>query len=1004
MRYFFLAGFFLLSLASAAQHDFRFNHLTIKDGLSQSQPYSIFQDSKGYLWIGTQDGLNRFDGYDFKVYKNDPFDSTTLTHNWVWTVAEDARGDIWVGTFQGLCKYVRNEDRFIQYYYNMEDSTSISGNRPNYIIKDKKGRLWISSWGGGLNLYDEKNNAFRRFKHDPENNSSISSNAVRTLFCDHEGTIWVGTWNAGLNRVVEDEKGIRFKQYKVNPETGFDGGNRITSITEDQYNNLWIACYESGVLLFDKTSEQFSRMPNFESNDVNKVMRDSKNNLWIGTNTGLHFFDSQTRQFRHFHESSGPQGISSNVIYDIYEDQRGIVWISGNGLDLYDPKKNIFQSFSNLPGDPNSLSQNVVWTFCEDDEGKIWIGTEAGPVNVFDPKTKSFTHIMIKDDRGNVARNIRRIVFHDGIFWLASSGSGLIHYEKKTGKATFFAGSHPSILGKFSMIDEVLRDRDGTLWISASENGLIHFNPATNDLNHYKYNPNDPSSLGSNFINSLYQDKKGNIWIGFWGGGMSMYDKATQKFINYTYDRKNPKGLSDQVVISITQDNDSIFWICTHTGLNRLNVNTGVFTHYFEKDGLANNVVYEILKDDDGQFWISTNAGISRFNPETKKFKTYTAEDGLQSNEFNSNAALKSSTGEFYFGGVFGFSVFLPEQFQPDSLRPKLAITSLKIFDQELHRLPEKLVLSYDQNYLSFQFAALEFSSPEKIQYAYKLDGLEDNWIDVGNRRFANYTNLDPGTYTFRVKAANADGHWSEEEAFIRFVIHPPFWKAWWFILLCALAIVALAYALHRYRLAQTLQVERLRNKIASDLHDEVGSSLTRISIYSDLLQTGTDEKESKGYLVGISELSREIVSTMSDIVWSIDNRNDSIGAMILRMKDFATEMLQAKNTEMEFVVKQIDETKNLDPALKQNLYLIFKESINNIVKHAQASHVQIRLANEGNLFTMTIHDNGRGFQNHGSQKGNGLRNMNRRAKAIGGLFTIERNQGTTITVKRKAL
>lgn len=999
-----LAGLLFLCFVSGAQPNFRFDHLTIQDGLSQSQPYCIFQDSKGYVWIGTQDGLNRFDGYDFKIYKNDPFDSTTLTHNWVWSVAEDAHGDIWVGTFQGLCQYVRNEDRFIQYYYSMEDSTSISGNRPNYILKDKKGRLWISSWGGGLNLYDEKSKSFRRFKHDPENNSSISSNAVRTLFCDQDGILWVGTWNGGLNRVIEDEKGIRFKQIRINPEAGFEGGNRITSITEDQYYNLWIASYESGLMVVDKTTEQFSRIPNFMPNDVNKVMRDSKNNMWVGTNNGLHYFDSQTKKFTHFTEHNDPNGISSNVIYDVYEDHQGIVWISGNGLDLYDPKKNIFQSFSNKPGNANSLSQNVVWTFCEDEEGNIWIGTEAGPLNVFDPKSKSFRHITLQDDRGNLAQNIRRIVEDGDVLWIASYNAGLIRYEKKTNKAKFFTGNPATPLGKLSQVDEILLDRDGTLWIGTTETGLFHFNPNTSAVEHFTINPKDPNSIGANFINSLYQDHRGNIWIGLWGGGMSMYDKVAKKFINYTYDRKNPKGLSDQVVISITQESDSTFWICTHTGLNRLNVNTGVFTHYFEKDGLANNVTYEVLTDTKNNVWISTNGGLSKFDPSTGTFKNYTQEDGLQSNEFNSKAALKSSIGELYFGGINGFTVFRPEQFRADTVMPQLVISTINVFDQELPIHQQKITLAYHQNYLSFRFAALEFSSPEKINYAYRLEGLNNQWIDAGNNRVASFTNLGPGSYTFRVKASNADGYWNDEGTFIQVVIYPPFWKTSWFIGLCILTVIGIAYALHRYRLTQSLQVERLRNKIASDLHDEVGSSLTRISIYSDLLQTGADENESKGYLTGISELSREIVSTMSDIVWSIDNRNDSIGALILRMKDFATEMTQSKNIEMDFAVEHIDETKTLDPALKQNLYLIFKESINNIIKHAKANHVHIRLVNQGDTFMMTIQDNGIGFQPRGSQKGNGLRNMERRAKAIGGIFTQESSQGTIISVKRKTL
>ncbi len=982
---------------------FRFNHLTIKDGLSQSQPYCIFQDSYGYIWIGTQDGLNRFDGNHFKVFKNNPFDSTTLTHNWVWSVQEDNKGDLWVGTFQGLCKYIRKEDRFVQYYHKSQDSTSISGNRPNYIVKDKKGRLWISSWGSGLNLYNEKTNTFTSFKNDPDDQQSISDNAVRTLFCDNRGTIWIGTWNGGLNRVIEDEKGIRFQRYNAQGEYGLEGGNRITSIAEDKQGNLWIGSYEAGVIILDRSVNRFIRVPNFLQNDVNKIICDTHNNVWIGTNNGLRFYDNQSKKFYTYqHNPANPSGISNNSIYALMEDRTGIVWVSGNGLDLYDPHKNIFETYQNKQGDPNSLSQNMTWSFCEDDEKNIWIGSESGPINIFNPKTKSFRQLTISDNRGNIASNIYKMIYKDGVFWIASFSAGLVRYEKYTGKSTFYLGAHNSPLGKITMVNELMMDDDNTLWIGTNENGLLHYNPQDENVTQYRFNPDDDNTIGSNFINSITKDKKGNLWIGFWGGGMSMLDKRTQKFTNYRYDQKNATGLSDQVVISITQQNDSIFWICTHSGLNKLNINSGKFIHFFEKDGLPNNVVYEMLEDADGNYWISSNGGLSKFNPKTYSFNNYTEDDGLQSNEFNSNAALKSSSGEFYFGGVNGVSIFKPEEIKANTTPPSLMLQGYTIFDK-FYQPQQKIDLEYSQNYITFSFAAIEFSSPDKIKYTYKLEGFDRDWVEAGNEREAHYTNLDPGHYIFHVKAANSDGYWTDPGISTVVTIHPPFWQTWWFIVFVIIVSISIMYAIHRYRLEQSLKVERLRNKIASDLHDEVGSSLTRISIYSDLVQNGSEESESKVYLKGISELSREVVTTMSDIVWSIDNRYDTLEALMLRMKDFATELLQAKNIRFEFQAIGIDTSKILDPVQKQNIYLIFKEAINNIVKHAHATEVTVLLAVDHGEFKMVIKDNGKGVSVNGSAKGNGLRNMKRRAEAIEGQFIMQNTQGTTISfVTRK--
>ncbi|HYG19804.1 MAG TPA: two-component regulator propeller domain-containing protein [Ohtaekwangia sp.] len=993
----------IASLSALAQPEaMRFEHFTIQDGLSQSQPFCILQDSRGYLWIGTQDGLNRFDGHTFKVYKNDPFDSTTLTHNWVWTVEEDDHGDLWIGTFQGLCKYLRAQDRFVQYYHNPKDSSSISGNRPNYILKDNRGRLWISSWGNGLNLYDRQTNSFRRFQATPDKSNSLSDNAVRTLYCDKRGNIWIGTWNGGLNKVIEEGAEIRFVRYNDRREFSFDGGKRITTIAEDGAGNLWIGSYEAGLHKLDPATNEFTRIPDLPPNDINKIIRDANGNMWIGTNNGLRIFNAREQAFRHYlHNPTDPFSISSNTIYALTEDRKGIVWIAANGLDQYDPRKNLFETYQHRSNDPASLSQNMVWSFCEDDEGHIWIGTESGPVNVFDPKTKVFRHITMHDDRGNVAENIHRIVFHKGVLWLASYKSGLVRYEKKTGKTRFYLNDHPSALGKIALINEVLADDDGTVWVGSSENGLIHFDPATGMVKSYLHDPADPASIGANFVNALYKDTRGNIWIGFWGGGMSMFNRSTEKFTNYHYDRKDKTGLSDQVVISMAQENDSIFWICTHTGLNRLNINTGRFRHFFEKDGLSNNVVYEMLRDDHGYYWISSDRGINKLDPRSFRVKNYTTEDGLQSNEFNSNAALKTSTGDFYFGGVNGFNVFRPLLLPEDKTPPALVIESYAIHDKKFPARPS-VVLAHDENYVSFSFAALEFSAPDKIKYSYRLEGFDREWNAAGNKREATYTNLDPGKYTFRVKAANPDGYWTEPGIALAITIDPPFWKTWWFTSLMVIATASLMYGFHRYRLYQSLKVERLRNKIASDLHDEVGSSLTRISIYSDLLQNEEIMGESRGYLKNINILSREVVSTMSDIVWSIDNRSDTLGALVMRMKDFATEVLQSKNIDLDFKA-DLNEKVPLDPAQKQNIYLIFKEALNNIVKHAAATRVIVMLSNRDGEFSMQISDNGKGCTASISSKGHGLRNMQRRATAIGGQFYIKNTIGTTVLVKRNS-
>lgn len=462
------------------------------------------------------------------------------------------------------------------------------------------------------------------------------------------------------------------------------------------------------------------------------------------------------------------------------------------------------------------------------------------------------------------------------------------------------------------MLNEVFLDRDGMIWIGSTQNGLIKFDPDTKSVESFTYDADDPNGIGSNYINSIYEDNLGNLWIGHWGDGISVLDKGTKKFHHYKYDPKNPRGLSDQIVSSITQENDSLFWVCTHTGFNQLNRTTGIFKHYLEKDGLANNVTYESLKDNNGNIWISTNAGLSRFDPREETFTNYSQQDGLPGNEFNSNARLKSSSGEFYFGGIDGFTVFRPEDLKQENFNAPLELISFSVFDSEQPIPHDQIVLPHNKNFLTFQFAALDFSSSQKIKYAIKLEGLREDWEDIGKYRIAHYTDLDPGEYTFRVRASTPNGVWGENEISTPFIINPPFWKTYWFIGLCIVLASGLIYFLHHLRLQQTIKVERLRNKIASDLHDEVGSSLTRISLYSDLLQSGVEQVNSKTYLLSIRDLSREIVSTMSDVVWSIDNNNDSCEALIIRIKDFATELLHPNNIQLTFTVAGINKTKKL--------------------------------------------------------------------------------------------
>lgn len=490
-----------------------------------------------------------------------------------------------------------------------------------------------------------------------------------------------------------------------------------------------------------------------------------------------------------------------------------------------------------------------------------------------------------------------------------------------------------------------------------------------------------------------------------------LYDKARNQFVKVAetgrvIQNNNPfyleiKPYTETEMLLITKDEAR--------AIRYINPDSIVSEPLFKmhlSDGLRSFVAHKKA------IWYVNANQLVRWNPVKNEKHIYTQADGLAASDFNT--VYKDKQGRIFVSSVDGLTWFYPEEIVDDTVSRKIVFTDFKLFNHSATQKPDSIYnfsiatqpaqlksvqLNHNHNFFTIGFAALEFMAPEKIQYAYRLTGFDKDWVHVGNRTFASYTNLDPGSYLFEVKATNPDGYWSNDFAKLTLIIQPPFWRTWWFIALAILVVGALLYAIHRYRLTQSLKLERLRTKIASDLHDEVGSSLTKISIYSELVQNGTHEKEKANYLQSIGSLSREVVSTMSDIVWSIDNNNDTLNELINRMKDFATEVLEAKGIDFEFLLHKTEGNKILEPIVRQSIYLIFKEAINNVVKHAEATHVKVSITTLPH-FELRIEDNGIGLVEQPAQTGNGLRNMKRRAESIGGTLTFSATSGTTITLQ----
>ncbi len=815
--------FVILALAapanlSAKGQKLKFRHLSIEHGLSQNSITSILQDSRGFMWIGTLDGLNKYDGYNFSVYKRAPDDPHSLSSNAIGTIYEDRTGTLWVGTQQGggLNRFDRDRERWTRYHHDPQDPGSLSNNDVFALYADRTGVLWIGT-ADGLNAYDSKTDHFTRYRHDPQNPHSISHNQIFSIDEDQEGELWVGT-AGGLNRF--DRQHDQFLHYRHDPENPHSlHDNNVYVIYEDRAGVLWIGT-RLGLERFDRATGRF--YPSSSSNRTTAIFEDQSGILWVGTHGGgLRAFNQATEQFSlYLPDPKNPQSLSSKIITFIYEDRAGLLWVGTNGgLNLYDPKTRQFHHYAHDPEDADSLSNNQVKAIYEEQGGLLWIGTYGGGLNAYDRAEDAFFQIPLDpDNSGNVNQNIIYSIYEDqiGMLWFGTA-AGLYTFDPATGQPIRYQHdpTDPTSLNHNS-VKVISEDQAGTLWVGTAD-GLHTFDRNTEQFTRYRHDPDNPDSLSPGIVLSIFQDRQGTLWIGTYGGGLNRFEPDRDGFVHFLSDPDDPHSLSHNTVTTLHEDQTGILWVGTAGGLNAFDRSAHRFTHYTEKDGLPNDVIYGMLEDASGNLWISTNKGISKFNPKTARFRNYAVSDGLQSNEFNGGAYYKSQSGEMFFGGINGFNAFYPDQIEDNPHVPAVVLTDFQLFNTSVQPRDDKkallhktitetsaLTLSYQDAVVSFEFAALHYAYPEKNRYAYILDGFEKQWnyIDA-NRRFVTYTNLPPGKFTLRIKASNSDGLWNEEGTALVITVTPPPWKTWWAYTLYSLALITSVLGYVRYKQKQ---------------------------------------------------------------------------------------------------------------------------------------------------------------------------------------------------------
>jgi len=808
-----------------------FEHITILDGLSQSSGYCILEDNLGFIWIGTSDGLNRYDGKSFKIFKEDIADSNSIISNLIYSSAIDKNGFIWVGTQKGLCKIEYTSSgcyQFKKFTHDSKNSNSISGNDVRCVFIDSKGILWIGTFDGGLCTFNQVTEKFTSFGKNSEIKNDISGQNIWKIYEDRTGLIWIGSFTGGLFCYFRDT-GI-FKNF-VHSENNYKSisGNNVQAITEDHLGNLWIGTYGNGLNILtseNRKKGEFLHL-NFEkgkftSNDlIYSIFEDSKHRIWVGTeNNGTKMLQlksqldifSQNKFNSYSNNPLDPTSINGNQIWTVFEDRNHNIWFgsTANGVSRLNETHKNFETYSSNKGNKERLSKNCVWSITEDNDETIWVGTEYD-LNRLDKGSNTF-----KAYKSKYMGNINSLVFIDKTKTLiiGNEGYGVQQLSKTTDIIT--RAKINSKLSHVKHVRKIFKDSNGFYWIGTIT-GIDVMNESLEIIFHIESSKKDSNSISGNFINDITQDNDGVMWFAT-ENGLNSYNKQTKRFKRFLSNPSQKNSINNNYISSLHIDSNNNIWAGTlGSGINKLSLdsetNSYSIKYYTVKNGLANNVVYGILEDSHNNLWISTNNGLSRFNKETEIFRNYDYKDGLQSNEFNVGAYFKSKNGYMYFGGPSGLTKFHPDSIYDNTHIPPVLITSFKVYNEEISLpkpifLTDSIFLNYNDKIISIEFASLDFNTPEKNQFAYFLDAFDRSWNYNGNRNFASYTNLDPGEYTFRVKASNNDGIWNEAGKNLTIVIAPPFWQTSWFRILLVVILIYSAYQFSVYR-TKKIQIEK---------------------------------------------------------------------------------------------------------------------------------------------------------------------------------------------------
>lgn len=971
--------------------DFKFRSYRVEDGLSQNTIWCSLQDSQGFIWIGTKDGLNRFDGRSFKVFRNIPDDPSSIGNNFIRSLYEDKNNRLWVGTDDGLYIYQPETEKFVPFDFKRVNSKQQMA--VNSVVEDRHGNLWIGCFGEGVYVYSITTGNLKHFINGADE-KSLYSNLIWKIYCDADGVVWIATLVGGLSRY--DRTTDSFQTFQKGK---YEIDNDIYELYEDSERNFYIGSWNEGLIKMNRENNSFTiyKEPEFGFQHIRSICELTPGELLIGADNGLFVFSTHDEKVRSVNLTDMESfADKTDAIYSILKDREGGYWIGGYflGLNYFHDSSNWFEHYARKEC-KNSIGSNAVSQFLEDEKGNLWIATEDNGLSYFNTKTKWFENSRNNPNVRLSYHNLHALLIDGNHLWIGTFSKGIDVLDRRTGKVKNYShinGDESSLSD--NSVFSIYKDYNGNIYVGTI-NGLNLYDRQKDAFRCIE-------EIGRNtYVYDICQDHNGLLWFATYGTGVYSFNGRTKEWKNYRHALNNMHSLGLDKVISIYEDSRQRLWFGTEgAGLCLYREESDDFINYAEKDGLPNNVIYGIVDDKEGNLWLSSNKGLTCFSPDSLNVTCFSKSDGLQSDQFNYKSVYKTKAGKLYFGGVNGFNAFYPENIRKNTFVPPVCITGFQLFNQPVEIREEnsplersisrtkKMVLKHNQSVISFEFVALSFVAPDKNQYAYIMEGFDKQWTYSGSDNKVSYTNLPSGNYVFKVKASNNDGVWNKECVELQLEILPPFYRSvpayvLYTILIIVIGIFTIRYFFHRAERKHEHEIKLLEEEKEKEVYESKLSFFTNIAheirtplslINAPLEMILNSEQAGKEFREQLTVMKNNTVRLMSLVNQLLDFRKVEKGGLQLNYsRTDMRELLRGMYGRFHLLAEQ----KNIDLSLHlpdapfyavvdpESVTKIVSNLLTNAIKFTKSRidlNLNLPVSESNPLFEISVTDDGKGI------------------------------------------